>query len=126
MCARITHQNTCLWLRLGSAIFLVPFLKTSLPSFPPDQNKARPKTTKMSNEIAASAVAAMGVPSKTPEGSREGSSAREQERAQYVAYPRRWAVLLTVALLNISNAAVKAFALSRSFFVMLLCFISLP
>lgn len=60
----------------------------------------------MSNEIAASAVAAMGVPSKTPEGSREGSSAREQERAQYVAYPRRWAVLLTVALLNISNAAL--------------------
>ncbi|XP_063613538.1 solute carrier family 49 member A3-like [Penaeus indicus] len=59
----------------------------------------------MSNEVAASAVAAMGAPNKAPEGSREGSRAKE-ERAEYVAYPRRWAVLVTVVLLNISNAAL--------------------
>lgn len=57
----------------------------------------------MSNEVAASAVAAVGVPNAAPEGCREGA----KEGAAYVAYPRRWAVLGTVALLNISNAAVS-------------------
>lgn len=57
----------------------------------------------MSNEVAASAVAAVGVPNAAPEGCREGA---KEERAAYVAYPRRWAVLGTVALLNISNAAL--------------------
>ncbi|XP_042864624.1 solute carrier family 49 member A3-like isoform X2 [Penaeus japonicus] len=64
----------------------------------------------MSSETeATSAVAAMGVPNKTPEGSRESSSVggkEDAERTQYVVYPRRWAVLVTVALLNISNAAL--------------------
>lgn len=90
---------------LSSARFL------SLPSGSATKTKI---STKMSSETEAiSAVAAMGVPNKTPEGSRESSSAggkEDAERTQYVVYPRRWAVLVTVALLNISNAAVRSFS----------------